>query len=73
MLELITEDTKKTVEVCTSLKDERRAFAGRKNELAGRMRPAGRGLDKPALDILNQLASGCQQDLGIVNLKTRSY
>ncbi|KAI5739864.1 hypothetical protein M8J77_024328 [Diaphorina citri] len=26
-----------------------RAFAGRKNELAGRMRPADRGLDKPVL------------------------
>ncbi|KAI5756606.1 hypothetical protein M8J77_026200 [Diaphorina citri] len=29
-----------------------RAFAGRKNELAGRMRPAGRGLDKPDLEYL---------------------
>ncbi|KAI5748418.1 hypothetical protein M8J77_025292 [Diaphorina citri] len=30
--------------------NKRRAFAGRKNEFAGRMRPAGRGLDKPDID-----------------------
>jgi hypothetical protein len=32
MLELITEDTKKTVEVCTSLKDERYVRKKRKFE-----------------------------------------
>ncbi|KAI5743737.1 hypothetical protein M8J77_021618 [Diaphorina citri] len=47
-------------------KRPRRAFAGRKNELAGRMRPAGRGLDKPVIDRISKYLSIARTDMSCV-------